>query len=303
MIGVKSTRDNGLNCLARTTKNRRSISPTGRKIVENIVLMLGAVLLLNCTGGCKSNSEGIASVVPTDSIPQLPGWTLVWNDEFSGSSIDLNKWEYEVNGNGGGNNELQYYTANPSNSYIEDGSLVIRAVKENYLGKQYTSARMRTLHKGDWKYGHIEVRAKLPYGQGLWPAIWMLPTDPSTGWPTSGEIDIMELLGHDPWTIYGTIHFAQSGQHQQMGGNYKLRSDSSFAAGFHVFAIEWDSTSIQWLIDGTRYFSANKGAPFDGKFHLLLNVAVGGNWPGSPNEFTIFPQMMIVDYVRVYQRR
>jgi beta-glucanase (GH16 family) len=283
-------------------KNCRSASLSGRKKVENIVLVLGTVLLLNCTGGCKSNSEGIASVVPTDSIPQLPGWKLVWNDEFDGTSIDLNKWEYEVNGNGGGNNELQYYTANPLNSYIENGSLVIRAVKENYLGKQYSSARMRTLHKGDWKYGHVEVRATLPYGQGLWPAIWMLPTDPATGWPSSGEIDIMECLGQDPWTIYGTIHFAQSGQHQQMGGNYKLRSDSSFAAGFHVYAIEWDSTSIQWFIDGTRYFSANKGAPFDGRFHLLLNVAVGGNWPGSPNEFTTFPQMMVVDYVRVYQR-
>jgi beta-glucanase (GH16 family) len=271
-------------------------------MVGNFMCVISTVLALTSAGGCKSNDGGVASAAVTDSIPQLPGWKLVWNDEFNQPSVDLSKWDYEVNGNGGGNNELQYYTANPANSYIQDGSLVLRAVKETYLGKQYTSARMRTLHKGDWKYGHVEVRAKLPYGRGMWPAIWMLPTDPSSGWPTSGEIDIMECLGHDPWTVYGTIHFAVSGQHQQMGGNYKLRTDSSFAAGFHVFAIEWDSTSIQWFVDGTRYFTATKGAPFDQRFHLLLNVAVGGNWPGSPDEFTIFPQMMVVDYVRIYQR-
>jgi beta-glucanase (GH16 family) len=258
---------------------------------------------LDAATGCKKQSEGINSVNPTDSIPQLAGWKLVWNDEFNGRTVDLSKWEYEVNGDGGGNNELQYYTSRPSNSYIQNGALVIQALKESYMGKQYTSARMRTRNKGDWKYGRVEVRAKLPYGRGMWPAIWMLPTDwEYGGWPMSGEIDIMECLGQDPWTIYGTIHFGQSvAAHQQIGGKYTSPTDS-YAAGFHVFAIEWDSTSFQWYVDGKKYFSATKGAPFDKRFHLLLNVAVGGNWPGSPDEFTAFPQTMVVDYVRVYQR-
>ena len=268
-----------------------------------MILLVLFIALLQLTGGCKKDGDGITSIVPSDSIPRLPGWNLVWNDEFNGTSVDLSKWEYEVNGDGGGNYELQYYTANRSNSSLDSGYLAIRALKENYQGKQYTSARMRTRNKGDWKYGRMDIRAKMPYGRGLWPAIWMLPTDTTYGgWPVSGEIDIMECLGHDPWTIYGTIHFGQSvAGHQQLGGKYTLASES-FAGGFHVFAIEWDSTSIKWLVDGLQYYSVTKGSPFDKRFHILLNVAVGGNWPGSPDEFTTFPQMMTVDYVRVYQR-
>jgi beta-glucanase (GH16 family) len=266
----------------------------------SITLMM---VMMNTSTGCKKASEEIAAPSHTDSIPELPGWKLVWNDEFNGTAVDPAKWEYEVNGDGGGNNELQYYTARTENSFVQDGKLTIRAQKESYLGKQYTSARMRTRNKGDWKYGHFEVRAKVPYGRGMWPAIWMLPTDwEYGGWPMSGEIDIMECLGQDPWTIYGTIHFGQSvAAHQQMGGKY-TRSGESFAADFHVYAIEWDSTSIQWFVDGTKYFTAVKSTPFDKRFHILLNVAVGGNWPGSPDEFTTFPQTMIVDYMRVYQR-
>jgi beta-glucanase (GH16 family) len=271
--------------------------------VKTLLLLAATIMMINTSAGCKKAGEEIAAAAPIDSLPQLPGWNLVWNDEFSETSIDPAKWEYEVNGDGGGNNELQYYTARPSNSFVQDGNLTIRAQKEDYLGKQYTSARMRTRYKGDWKYGRVEVRAKIPYGRGMWPAIWMLPTDwEYGGWPMSGEIDIMECLGQDPWTIYGTIHFGQSvAAHQQMGGKY-TRSGESFAGDFHVYAIEWDSTSIQWYVDGTKYFTAVKSSPFDKRFHLLLNVAVGGNWPGSPDEFTVFPQTMMVDYVRVYQR-
>jgi beta-glucanase (GH16 family) len=265
------------------------------------------VCLFACIAGCKKEDDGITQVtqVNNDTIPQLPGWKLVWNDEFNGAIVDTGKWEYEVNGSGGGNNELQYYTANPSNSFIDNGALVIRALKENYLGKQYTSARLRTKYRGDWKYGRFEIRAKLPYGKGLWPAIWMLPTDyVYGGWPKSGEIDIMECLGDNTWKTYGTIHCADaSGSHIQFGGNYSLPPDSaSFAGAFHVFAIEWDSTTIQWFVDGINYYTTNRSAPFDQRFHLIFNVAVGGNWPGNPNEFTVFPQTMAVDYVRVYQR-
>ena len=227
----------------------------------------------------------------------------MWNDEFNGSAVDLKKWGYEVNGNGGGNNELQYYTARPENSYIDSGKLVIEARQENYLGKSFTSARMRTANKGDWLYGRFDVRAKLPYGQGMWPAIWMLPTDwKYGGWPASGEIDIMELLGHETNKVYGTIHYGvDAAHHLQKGGSYKL-SSGTFAGDFHTFTTVWDSISMAWYVDGTLYFAANATSPFDRRFHMLLNVAVGGNWPGSPDAFTIFPQRMVVDYVRVYKK-
>ncbi len=272
-------------------------------ILSSLPLML---ILLSGTG-CKE-TPGTVDPPPTvtdDDSLSLPGWTLVWNDEFSGPSIDLSKWGHEVNDNGGGNNESQYYTARPENSFIRDGALVIRAIKEQYLTREYTSARMRTANRGDWTYGRFEIRAKLPYGQGIWPAIWMLPTDwEYGGWPASGEIDIMECLGHETWKVYGTIHYGSSPQaHQQTGGSMILpQTSGTFAGDFHVFAVEWDSLGFRWFVDSTQYFATSHGAPFDKRFHLLLNVAVGGNWPGYPNEFTTFPQEMVVDYVRVYRK-
>lgn len=249
-----------------------------------------------------SCSKDESTTAPDDSVSDIPGYTLVWSDEFNGNNIDLTKWSYEVNGDGGGNNELQYYTSLPTNSFIENGSLVIQARKEIYNGKEYTSARMRTLNKGDWTYGRFEIRAKLPYGQGLWPAIWMLPSDwEYGGWPTSGEIDIMEELGHEPYKVYGTIHYGTSTNHLQSGGSYQLLS-STFSADYHTFALEWDSTGMKWYVDGNKYFTASQGKPFDKRFHMILNVAVGGNWPGSPNNATPFPQKMYVDYVRVYKK-
>ncbi|MEK6650949.1 MAG: glycoside hydrolase family 16 protein, partial [Bacteroidota bacterium] len=178
------------------------------------------------------------------------------------------------------------------------------ARKETYLGREYTSARMRTRFKGDWLYGRFEIRAQLPYGKGLWPAIWMLPTDwEYGGWPASGEIDIMECVGHEPWKVYGTIHYGSSPATRiQTGGNTSLTA-GTFAGDFHVFAMEWDSTAIRWYVDGRQYFTTSIGKPFDKRFHLLFNVAVGGNWPGNPDEFTTFPQRMTVDYVRVFRRK
>lgn len=264
------------------------------------------IVFLSQIVACKSEDKAVDPPVPADtseSIPDVPGWKLVWNDEFKGTAIDTSKWTHEVNGNGGGNNELQYYTDAAANSYLQDGFLILKAIREKYQGKEYTSARLNTRFKGDWKYGRFEIRAKLPKGKGLWPAIWMLPSDwEYGGWPASGEIDIMELLGHETNKVYGTIHYGSSPQdHQQGGGTYTL-SKGNFADEFHVFQIEWDEVGMRWFVDGNVYHREIHTKPFDKRFHLLLNVAVGGNWPGNPSESTFFPQSMVVDYVRVYTK-
>lgn len=271
------------------------------------------ILYLGMLGNCQKQISRPADE-PEIIIPP-PGWQLVWNDEFNGSSIDTRKWEHEVNAEGGGNNELQYYTARPENSYIDSGNLVIRAMKETYTGpegtREYTSARLRTKGKGDWKYGRFEIRAKLPFGQGLWPAIWMLPTDwVYGGWAASGEIDIMELLGQEPNKVYGTLHYGgEWPDNKHTGSSYTL-PNGTFSDDFHLFVLEWDTTAFRWYVDGipyqtqTQWYSSGGAypAPFDQRFHLLLNVAVGGNWPGNPDDTTTFPQMMVIDYVRVYQK-
>jgi len=272
--------------------------------LKYIVLALFFAAIVSCS---KKNDNPVDPPVitdPNDTIPAPAGWKLVWNDEFYGPEIDKTKWEWEVNGDGGGNNELQYYTDDEENSFIEDGHLAIQALKKDYQGKQYTSARMRTKYKGDWKYGRFEVKARLPFGQGLWPAIWLLPTDwEYGGWPASGEIDIMENLGHQTNRVYGTIHYqAYNFEHKSAGGSYVLKS-GSFDKSFHVFAIEWDSTGFKWFVDNQQYYSTSINRPFDKRFHMILNVAVGGNWPGNPDAETFFPQRMYIDYVRVYQKK
>ena len=229
--------------------------------------------------------------------------SLIWADEFDSPELDSVKWNIEVNDYGGGNNELQYYTDRQENVKIEDGKLVITALKENYLTREYTSARINSKYKGDWKYGRIEAMIKLPEGQGMWPAFWMLPTEQVYGgWPNSGEIDIMELVGHEPSTVHGTLHYGPPWQFT--GGSYTLPS-GKFSDGFHVFSIEWNPDSINWFVDDQLYSSKNADSvthwlPFQEKFHLVINLAVGGNWPGSPDETTVFPQAMEVEYVRVY---
>ncbi len=249
-----------------------------------------------------------------NSIPEPPGWSLVWHDEFDGEEIDLSKWENEVNARGGGNNELQYYTARSENSWIKEGVLVIQALRENYTGpagtRRFTSARLRTKNKGDWTYGRFEIRAKLPYGRGIWPAIWMLPTDNEYGgWAASGEIDIMELVGHEPDKVHGTLHYGGRWPENTHTGKAFTLDKGNFGRDFHVFVLEWEKGEIRWYVDGehyqtqTEWYTENGDypAPFDKRFHLLLNVAVGGNWPGDPDNTTVFPQQMEVDYVRVFQ--
>ncbi|MEW6706461.1 MAG: RICIN domain-containing protein [Pseudomonadota bacterium] len=245
------------------------------------------------------------------------GWRLVWRDEFDGNAVDPGKWEFEVNGKGGGNNELQYYTARPQNAYVANGLLTIQALRERYCGadgcRDYTSARLRTLGKGDWRYGRIEARARLPRGQGLWPAIWMLPTDwVYGGWAASGEIDIMEAVNPAAAggnRIYGTLHYGGAWPNNTHKGGSTVPA-GSVVDQFHVYAVEWEPTQIRFYVDGQLYHTATEWwssggafpAPFNQRFHLILNVAVGGNWPGSPDGNTVFPQRMEVDYVRVYQR-
>ncbi len=282
-----------------------------------LAISLMALLLAACSTGLFQ-PEPTATPLPTATpIPTatpmgyLEGWELVWQDEFDGTEIDLDKWSHEVNGKGGGNRELQYYTDFSENSFVENGNLVIEAREERYLGRNYTSARIRTLGKGDWKYGRFEARIRLPEGQGIWPAFWMLPTAWSYGgWPTSGEIDIMEMVGHTPGTVHGTLHYGSLGNHIYTGTDYDLPAGEKFIDNFHVFAIEWEEEEMRWYVDGELYQTQNKWetknqpfpAPFDQEFHIILNLAVGGNWPGDPGAGTTFPQRMEVDYVRVYQR-
>ena len=285
-----------------------------RSVSFVMLISLAGLFLINSNCNSKTTQPD-EDGVPADTIPAKPGWKLVWHDEFSGDRIDSTQWEHEVNGWGGGNNELQYYTARQINSFVQDGLLAIVALQETFTGpdgtKNYTSARLRTLHKGDWKYGRFEIKAKLPFGQGLWPAIWMLPTDWAYGgWAASGEIDIMEMIGQDTKRIYGTLHYGgKSPDNVQSGNSYSLAT-GTFSGDFHVFALEWEENEMRWFVDDVRYATQNQWystgndypAPFDQRFHLLLNVAVGGNWPGSPDGSTTFPQVMVVDYVRIFEK-
>jgi len=234
---------------------------------------------------------------------------MVWNDEFNYKGLpDSTKWTAETGGHGWGNNELQYYTAGrKENARVENGSLIIESRKENWEGKNYTSARLITKKKGDWQYGKIEVRAKLPKGLGTWPAIWMLGSTTPLKWPDDGEIDIMEHVGYNHGFIHGSIH---SKKFNHIIGTQKTDTVEvkDCSENFHVYSVEWDKDSVKVAVDGNFFFRfANEHTgydawPFDNKMYLLLNIAVGGNWGGKEGvDETIWPQRMEVDYVRVYQ--
>lgn len=266
------------------------------------------------------------------------GWKLEWSDEFDGKDVDESKWDWEENCWGGGNNELQCYTDRHKNSFIRDGKLVIQAHKETYRGLAdveesgtkekktlpYTSARLRTKNKGDWTFGRIDVRAKLPAGQGLWPAIWMLPTDNKYGtWAASGEIDILEMVSQaadDPnKEIHATLHYGRTWPNNAYSGSTYEFKDSDPTKEFHTYSLEWADGEMRWYVDDhhwvTQYasgwwaqvpdengdlYNVEGNAPFNERFHLLLNLAVGGTWPGDPDSTTKFPAEMEVDFVRVY---
>ncbi|MEK0316487.1 carbohydrate binding domain-containing protein [Cohnella sp. 56] len=254
--------------------------------------------------------------VPTGGNGQTQRqWSMIWNDEFDGTDIDASKWNFVEGGGGFGNEELQRYTNRSENARVEDGNLIIEARKEIGGGEPYSSAKLTTQGKGDWTYGKIEVRAKLPDGKGMWPAIWMMPSDDSLygNWPSSGEIDIMEMLGHEPNKVYGTLHFGNP--HAQSQQAYTLPAGQSFADDYHVFTLEWEPGEIRHYVDGIPFSRMNDWyakvdgqaseytypAPFDRDFFLQLNLAVGGSWPGNPDGAVEFPKRMAVDYVRVYQ--
>jgi len=246
------------------------------------------------------------SVTITQDDPNYTG--LIWSDEFEYTGLpDASNWNMETGGGGWGNNELQYYTNTESNAKVENGILTITAREESVGGNQYTSARITTQNKFDFQYGRIEARIKLPYGQGLWPAFWMLGANfGSVGWPACGEIDIMEMVGGAGRenTVHTTLHWDNNGSHAEYGLSYSL-SSGIFADDFHVFSVTWDSKQIKGYVDDIEYFVADITPTdlneFQKNFFIILNVAVGGNWPGSPDGTTTFPQTMEVDYVRVYE--
>ncbi len=263
-----------------------------------------------------TSNQALFTTIPV--IPRSPAWKLVWSDEFDAadnSPVDGNKWVMETGGSGWGNNELETYTSRIENAHIEGGSLAITAIKETYKGtdgvtRNYTSARLKTQGKFSQKYGRFEARLKLPQGQGMWPAFWMLGDDINTaGWPACGELDIMENIGKEPSMVHGTIHGPGYSGGSGIGAPYTLTGGQKFADAYHVFAIEWEPNVVRWIVDGIVYqtrtpadLPAGRKWVFDHSFFVILNLAVGGTWPGNPDSSTVFPQKLLVDYVRVYER-
>lgn len=274
---------------------------------------------VGCTIGTASAIGTIltedGTYLPTDNTGYYtpntyPGYTLAWSDEFTGGALDLNAWNQEIgNGSGGwGNNELEYYTNSLKNCFLSNGNLVIEARKEAISGFNYASSRLTTQNKKTFKFGRIDIRAKLPVSKGLWPALWMLGSNiTSVGWPACGEMDIMELIGVSPGRVYSTMHWkSAAGVHLSKGDKYDL-SSGDFSQQFHVFSMVWTQDNIKNYVDDkliltTSVTDAGAGNyPFNLAQFFIFNVAVGGNWPGSPDTSTPFPQRMFVDYVRVFQ--
>ncbi len=254
-----------------------------------VLFTLAVTSFSACSRDNGPEDRGEPSLPPTSS-----GWDLMWYDHFEDGVIDTARWNVLVRENSY-NNELQYYLADEV--YIEDGQLVLRSRKRSYGTKQYTSGQVHTQHKFTQTYGRFEVRARLPRGQGIWPAHWMLPEDGS--WPP--EIDIMEFLGHDRNTIHMTSHWGvhADGSHPSNHGSYQSGAD--FSAALHTYAVEWGADSLRWYIDGVLRHVAVEGVP-QKPFFLILNTAVGGDWPGNPDQTTVFPQYHVIDYVAVFTR-
>jgi len=249
---------------------------------------------------------GLPSLEGYTTPESYAGYTLVWRDEFEGTSLSSD-WTYEIGtgSNGWGNNELQYYRS--ENTSVANGLLTIEARREEFSGRNYTSSRIITEDRREFQYGRIDIRAKLPQGQGLWPALWMLGGNfREAGWPFCGEIDIMEMIGGQGRenTVHGTIHWDNNGQYANFG-RATTKQQGTFYDKFHVFTIIWDETAIRWYVDDVEYnvvdITPSALSEFRQQYFFIFNVAVGGNWPGSPDGSTTFPQQMQVDYVRVFQ--
>ena len=263
-----------------------------------IVFLLCALLFAGCA----------PQATPEPPAPpewEREGWTLVWQDEFDGETLDLANWTFDIGGHGWGNNELQAYTDRPENVRVEDGLLLIEARAEEFVRRDYTSGRIKTEGLHAWLYGRFEARMQLPTGNGIWPAFWMLGDNFATvSWPACGEIDIMEHIGRERDRIHGTVH---GPGYSGSGGIGHFTTVPTLASEFHVYAVEWEPEEIRWYVDDVEYFkltpqSVRGDWVFDQPFFMLLNLAVGGSWPGPPDASTVFPQFLKVDYVRVYQR-
>jgi beta-glucanase (GH16 family) len=268
-----------------------------QNIIKNSVLIASFFIILSCSTDEKQTVTTLNKLVMEDNFD-------------ANGAVNSSLWTMDLgrgpNNDGWGNNELQYYSDRPENIISEDGMLKISARKESYMGSSYTSAKIISKGKFEQKYGRIEARIKLPWGKGIWPAFWMLGSDFETvSWPQCGEIDIMEYLGNNPTTVFGTVHGPGYAGGQSISKSYTLKN-SRFDTDFHVFGIEWGENYINYYVDDVLY---NQVTPadvpgewvFNKPFYLILNVAIGGNLPGNPTEQTVFPQQMIVDYIRVYE--
>lgn len=283
--------------------------------------VLSTTTLLGCLLNCSCSPDRLAkSPAPPPLSPA--GWTLVWSDEFNapdGSAPDVSKWTYDIGGKGWGNNELECYTNRLQNAQIMGGNLAITAQQESnpYVCpdgsvNNYTSARLKTQGLFSQVYGRFEARIKIPTGQGMWPAFWMLGNNITTaGWPTSGEIDIMENIGREPARVHGSLHGpSTTSRTSDATSIFTLPAGQAFADDFHVYAIEWEPGVVRFYVDTNLYATFTQSQwptggtwAFDHPFFIILNVAVGGNWPGPPDSTTVFPQLMLVDYVRVYTKQ
>jgi beta-glucanase (GH16 family) len=288
------------------------IHMTKFKLAPSIVLILLAtsLLLLSC-----------GSAYSPPPPPPATGYTLVWSDEFNGAdgtSPDSSKWTYDTGGKGWGNNELECYTNLAQNAQMKGGNLVITAKNQPAYAcsdgtmRDYTSARLKTEGLFSQAYGRFEARIQIPKGQGMWPAFWMLGSNiTSVKWPACGEIDIMENIGKEPGMVHGSLHGpSTAGPTSDATAPFTLSAGQNFADAFHLYAVEWEPGTVRFYVDSNLYgtftqalWSAGGSWTFDHPFFIILNVAVGGNWPGPPNASTVFPQQMLVDYVRVYAQQ
>lgn len=273
---------------------------SGKQLLACLTLAFTATTFVSCKKDFDSTKPKSLAQLQAEAVAAAT-WQLVWADEFNGTSVNTTNWNFETGAGGWGNNEQQYYRS--QNASVSAGNLVITARRESFGGASYTSARMTTQNKRTFTYGRMEARIKLPLGQGLWPAYWMLGSNiGSVGWPRCGEIDIMEHINTES-KVYGTIHWDANG-YASYGGN-----TTTSPSNYHVYSIEWNSSAIKWFVDGVKYHEANilnninSTEEFHRPFFFILNLAVGGNWPGQTIDNSKLPASMYVDYVRVYQFR
>lgn len=289
-------------------KNLLSTIPFRRWTGAGFVLALSLV-------ACTEKKSGPPPVTPPTTTAEVNAEArdynlyteLVWSDDFTGGAIDQSKWAYETGGGGWGNAELEYYTNSADNAFVSGGNLVIQANRQVMGSNNYTSARLITKGKQNFQFGRIDVRAKLPQGQGIWPAIWMLGSDIDTNnWPVCGEIDMMELRGQEPNKFLTTMHFGTSfNDHRQQGAPDQVLANGNFSDAFHLFSVVRSKDQMRFYMDGNLYYTFTTSNaspyPFNNPFFMILNVAVGGNFLGNPTASTVFPQQMQVDYVKFFQ--